>query len=111
MQRFAVWFGGSMLASTPEFGNVVHTRQQYEEYGPSVCRHNPRGLRRRAMPADLIVLGLWLVVLSAPRRIWAVRDVENRSEACGPLSCALVRSIRTAALVVLGIGVDGERLG
>jgi len=41
MQRFAVWFGGSMLASTPEFGNVVHTRQQYEEYGPSVCRHNP----------------------------------------------------------------------
>mmetsp|Transcript_9929 Transcript_9929/g.29776 ORF Transcript_9929/g.29776 Transcript_9929/m.29776 type:complete len:413 (-) Transcript_9929:251-1489(-) len=41
MQRFAVWFGGSMLASTPEFHNVVHTRQQYEEYGPSICRHNP----------------------------------------------------------------------
>ena len=41
MQRFAVWFGGSMLASTPEFHNVCHTRQQYEEYGPSICRHNP----------------------------------------------------------------------
>merc|ERR1711862_348018 len=31
MQRFAVWFGGSMLASTPEFYEV----------GPSICRHNP----------------------------------------------------------------------
>jgi len=41
MQRFAVWFGGSMLASTPEFEKVVHTRAQYEEYGPSICRHNP----------------------------------------------------------------------
>lgn len=41
MQRFAVWFGGSMLASTPEFHNVVHTRAQYEEIGPSICRHNP----------------------------------------------------------------------
>lgn len=40
MQRFAVWFGGSMLASTPEFYNVCHTRQQYEEYGPSIARHN-----------------------------------------------------------------------
>ena len=25
MQRFAVWFGGSMLASTPEFNNVCLT--------------------------------------------------------------------------------------
>merc|ERR1719247_1512624 len=41
MQRFAVWFGGSMLASTPEFEKVVHTRAQYEEIGPSICRHNP----------------------------------------------------------------------
>jgi actin-related protein 3 len=40
MQRFAVWFGGSMLASTPEFQKVCHTRAQYEEYGPSICRHN-----------------------------------------------------------------------
>lgn len=41
MQRYAVWFGGSMLASTPEFYNVCHTKQQYDEYGPSICRHNP----------------------------------------------------------------------
>ncbi|EGC31109.1 hypothetical protein DICPUDRAFT_50380 [Dictyostelium purpureum] len=41
MQRYAVWFGGSMLASTPEFYNVCHTKAQYEEFGPSICRHNP----------------------------------------------------------------------
>ena len=41
MQRYAVWFGGSMLASTPEFFSVCHTREQYEEHGPSICRHNP----------------------------------------------------------------------
>jgi len=41
MQRYAVWFGGSMLASTPEFYNVCHTKAQYDEMGPSICRHNP----------------------------------------------------------------------
>mmetsp|Transcript_19210 Transcript_19210/g.28594 ORF Transcript_19210/g.28594 Transcript_19210/m.28594 type:complete len:432 (-) Transcript_19210:87-1382(-) len=41
MQRFAVWFGGSMLASTPEFYNVCHTKANYDEFGPSICRHNP----------------------------------------------------------------------
>lgn len=41
MQRYAVWFGGSMLASTPEFYDVCHTKQQYDENGPSICRHNP----------------------------------------------------------------------
>jgi actin-related protein 3 len=41
MQRYAVWFGGSMLASTPEFYNVCHTKAAYEEIGPSICRHNP----------------------------------------------------------------------
>ncbi|KAM7121768.1 LOW QUALITY PROTEIN: actin-related protein 3B [Molossus nigricans] len=40
-QRYAVWFGGSMLASTPEFFQVCHTKKDYEEVGPSVCRHNP----------------------------------------------------------------------
>lgn len=39
-QRYAVWFGGSLLASTPEFYQVCHTKAQYEEYGPSICRHN-----------------------------------------------------------------------
>lgn len=29
MQRYAVWFGGSMLASTPEFFKSCHTKAQY----------------------------------------------------------------------------------
>ncbi|XP_063846274.1 actin-related protein 3-like [Scylla paramamosain] len=41
MQRYAVWFGGSMLASTPDFYQVCHTKAEYEEKGPSICRHNP----------------------------------------------------------------------
>lgn len=41
MQRYAVWFGGSMLASTAEFYQVCHTKAQYDEFGPSICRHNP----------------------------------------------------------------------
>eukprot|EP00949_MAST-11_sp_MAST-11-sp1_P003705 g3705.t1 len=41
MQRFAVWFGGSMLASTPEFYRVCKTKEQYDEEGPRIMRHNP----------------------------------------------------------------------
>ena len=37
-QRYAVWFGGSLLASTPEFYQVCHRKQEYDEYGPSICR-------------------------------------------------------------------------
>jgi actin-related protein 3 len=40
MQRFAVWFGGSMLASTSEFKRVCHTKAQYDEEGPRIARHN-----------------------------------------------------------------------
>jgi len=40
MQRYAVWFGGSMLASTSEFFKVCHTKKQYDEIGPSICRYN-----------------------------------------------------------------------
>ncbi len=39
-QRFAVWFGGSMLASQPEFLGYFHTRHQYAEIGPRIARHN-----------------------------------------------------------------------
>jgi actin-related protein 3 len=39
-QRFAVWFGGSMLASQPEFLGFFHTRAQYAEEGPRIARHN-----------------------------------------------------------------------
>lgn len=41
MQRYAVWFGGSMLASLPEFYTACHTKAQYDEKGPSICRYNP----------------------------------------------------------------------
>jgi len=41
-QRFAVWLGGSILAGDDraEFNNVVHTRADYLEWGPSIVRHN-----------------------------------------------------------------------
>jgi len=39
-QRFAVWFGGSMLASQPEFLGFFHTKAQYAEEGPRIARHN-----------------------------------------------------------------------
>jgi len=40
-QRFAVWFGGSMLASQPEFLSFFHTKKDYQEQGPRIARHNP----------------------------------------------------------------------
>ncbi len=40
-QRFAVWFGGSMLASQPEFLGFFHTKAAYQEIGPRIARHNP----------------------------------------------------------------------
>ncbi|GAW09089.1 Actin actin-like protein [Lentinula edodes] len=33
-QRYAVWFGGSLLASLPEFYTSCHTKAQYDEIGP-----------------------------------------------------------------------------
>ncbi|GER56037.1 actin-related family protein [Striga asiatica] len=41
IQRYAVWFGGSVLASTQEFFTACHTKAEYEEYGASICRTNP----------------------------------------------------------------------
>lgn len=41
IQRYAVWFGGSVLASTPEFFAACHTKAEYEECGASICRTNP----------------------------------------------------------------------
>lgn len=40
-QRFAVWCGGSLLASTPEFLTSFHTKADYAEKGPSIARANP----------------------------------------------------------------------
>ncbi|GAB2220439.1 hypothetical protein Droror1_Dr00008090 [Drosera rotundifolia] len=41
IQRYAVWFGGSVLASTPEFFAACHSKADYEEHGASICRANP----------------------------------------------------------------------
>ncbi|CAI0627174.1 unnamed protein product [Linum tenue] len=41
IQRYAVWFGGSVLASTPEFFAACHTKAEYEEHGANICRTNP----------------------------------------------------------------------
>ena len=46
MQRYAVWFGGSVLGMMPEFSSVCHTRQEYEEHGPSICRTNAVHMER-----------------------------------------------------------------
>ena len=40
VQRYAVWFGGSVLGAHPGFPSVVKTREMYMEEGPSICRHN-----------------------------------------------------------------------
>lgn len=39
-QRIAVWLGGSMLAATPEFYRVCHSKKDYDEQGPRIARHN-----------------------------------------------------------------------
>lgn len=40
-QKHVVWLGGSTIACDPNFAkSYVHTKAQYEEYGPSCCRHN-----------------------------------------------------------------------
>ena len=40
-QKHVVWLGGSHFSSQKTFESMVHTRQQYMEYGPSCCRFNP----------------------------------------------------------------------
>jgi actin-related protein 3 len=39
-QRYAVWFGGSLLADTPDFHTYCHTKAEYEEQGPRIARYN-----------------------------------------------------------------------
>jgi len=40
MQRFAVWFGGSMLSQLPQFGEMVIKKEEYEEHGARIARHS-----------------------------------------------------------------------
>jgi actin-related protein 3 len=39
-QRYAVWDGASQFAASAAFKNLVHTREEYMEYGPSIARRN-----------------------------------------------------------------------
>lgn len=40
VQRYAVWFGGSVLGAQENFPQICHSREDYAEYGPQICRHN-----------------------------------------------------------------------
>lgn len=40
VQRYAVWFGGSVLGAHENFPRVCKSREDYAEYGPQICRHN-----------------------------------------------------------------------
>ncbi|CEF96625.1 Actin-related protein 3 (Arp3) [Ostreococcus tauri] len=40
-QRTAVWFGGSVLASTPGFYSSCVSKADYEEHGANIVRQNP----------------------------------------------------------------------
>jgi actin-related protein 3 len=33
----SVWTGGSLLSVAPDFLSTCHTKDQYEESGPSIC--------------------------------------------------------------------------
>lgn len=39
-QRYAVWAGGSLFASMPQFPTYCHTKADYDEHGPSICRQS-----------------------------------------------------------------------
>ena len=39
-QKHVVWLGGSTIASSDNFGKMVHTREEYNKKGPSCCRFN-----------------------------------------------------------------------
>lgn len=39
-QRFAVYYGGSLLASTEQFHTVARTKEEYQECGPSLFRES-----------------------------------------------------------------------
>lgn len=39
-QRYAVFYGASLLADTPEFIQYCPSKKDYDEYGPSIVRHS-----------------------------------------------------------------------
>lgn len=39
-QRYAVWYGGSVVGASPHYADVAFTKAQYDEFGPNICRRN-----------------------------------------------------------------------
>lgn len=39
-QRYAVWAGGSLFASMEQFPAFCHSKADYDEHGPSICRQS-----------------------------------------------------------------------
>jgi actin-related protein len=39
-QNYAVWLGGSIVASDPRFPEWCTPKAQYEEEGPGIARHS-----------------------------------------------------------------------
>ena len=39
-QRYAVWSGGSLFASMEQFPAFCHSKADYDEHGPSICRQS-----------------------------------------------------------------------
>ena len=40
MQRYAVWFGGSIAGVHPSFYNVAKSKADYDEHGGAIFRQN-----------------------------------------------------------------------
>lgn len=40
LQRYAVWFGGSLLGVSPGFSSLLISKADYYECGPGVTRSN-----------------------------------------------------------------------
>ena len=41
LSSISIYQPSSWIFFQPEFYQVCHTKAQYDEYGPSICRHNP----------------------------------------------------------------------
>ena len=39
-QKFAVWYGGSVLGASEMYQRIAHTKQEYDEWGPNIYHSN-----------------------------------------------------------------------
>lgn len=40
-EKYVVWLGGSVVSTYSHFqSKIVHTKKEYDEYGPACCRKN-----------------------------------------------------------------------